>query len=115
MTRRLWPWSRRMEPSWQGGSFTWCWKTIRLMGRSLRRGSFGVGGRSFKLGGASPIRGGRADIRNMATQPTVILASGGIRSLVATAVLTAAAERHKLVMIHIKDGRANAPVRLDHL
>jgi 7-cyano-7-deazaguanine synthase len=51
----------------------------------------------------------------MATQPTVILASGGIRSLVATAVLTAAAERHKLVMIHIKDGRANAPVRLEHL
>jgi len=51
----------------------------------------------------------------MATQPTVVLASGGIRSLVAMAVLAAAAERHRLVMIHIKDGRANAPVRLDHL
>jgi len=51
----------------------------------------------------------------MATQPTVILASGGIRSLVATAVLAAAAERQKLVMLHIKDGRANAPVRLEHL
>lgn len=51
----------------------------------------------------------------MATQTTVILASGGLRTLVATAILAASGERQKLVMLHMKDGRANAPVRLERM
>jgi 7-cyano-7-deazaguanine synthase len=51
----------------------------------------------------------------MLQKPTLILASGGLRSLVATAALASAQERARLIFLHLKDGRANAAVRLDHL
>ncbi len=51
----------------------------------------------------------------MAQQPVVILASGGIRSLVTTAVLMSRAEKPPLILLHLKDGRENAPVRLNHV
>jgi 7-cyano-7-deazaguanine synthase in queuosine biosynthesis len=51
----------------------------------------------------------------MAQRPAVILASGGIRSLVTTAVVLSVAEKTKLILLHIKDARPNAPVRLDYV
>lgn len=46
----------------------------------------------------------------MATH-TVILASGGIRSLVATASVLSAERPGKVSLLHIRDGRENAPTR----
>ena len=51
----------------------------------------------------------------MAQPPTVILASGGIRSLVATAVVVSAAEKTKPILLHLRDSRPNAAVRLGYV
>lgn len=51
----------------------------------------------------------------MATRPLVILVNGGIRSLVATAVVLSASEKSRRILLHFKDGRSDAAVRLDHV
>lgn len=51
----------------------------------------------------------------MLPKPTLILASGGLRSLVATAAAASAQEKARMIFLHLKDGRTNAAVRLDHL
>ncbi|MCX5662040.1 MAG: 7-cyano-7-deazaguanine synthase [Planctomycetota bacterium] len=50
----------------------------------------------------------------MSQSSVVILGSGGLRSLVAAAVVLSHAEKVKLIAVHIKDGRENADVRLEH-
>lgn len=45
----------------------------------------------------------------------MILASGGIRSLVATAVIASSSEKSKITLLHLKDARPNAPRRLEHI
>ncbi len=50
----------------------------------------------------------------MPAPSVVILSSGGMRSLVATALAVQAHETNKIALLHIKDGRACAAVRLEH-
>ncbi|HEX7009683.1 MAG TPA: 7-cyano-7-deazaguanine synthase [Phycisphaeraceae bacterium] len=51
----------------------------------------------------------------MAGSHLLILNSGGLRSLVATALTLSQVDRRRVTFLHVVDGRANAPVRLDHL
>lgn len=51
----------------------------------------------------------------MSTSPTLILHSGGLRSLVATALAAAEGERPKLALLHLMTPQPNAAVRLDHV
>lgn len=50
----------------------------------------------------------------MSQRPTLILGSGGLRSLVATAVVISQGEKPRPTLLHLRDGRANAAVRLEH-
>ena len=44
----------------------------------------------------------------------IILSSGGLRSLVATAMAQAEADSPRITLLHVLDGRDNAPIRLKH-
>jgi 7-cyano-7-deazaguanine synthase len=50
----------------------------------------------------------------MARPATLILTSGGLRSLVATATTLTGTPAPSVVLLHIQDGRAAAPRRLEH-
>jgi 7-cyano-7-deazaguanine synthase len=51
----------------------------------------------------------------MPQPPTLILASGGIRSLVTTAVVASHADKTRPILLHLRDGRPNAAVRLGYV
>ncbi len=46
---------------------------------------------------------------------TYLLSNGGLRSLVATAAVLGEAQRPRLALIHIHDGRPGSQARLDHV
>lgn len=49
-------------------------------------------------------------------EPTIlILNSGGLRSLVATALLASQAHQHRMTLLHMVDGRPTAAARLKHM
>ena len=50
----------------------------------------------------------------MPVHHTLILSSGGLRSLVATALVHSRAEKQRLSLLHLVDGRENAALRLRH-
>ncbi len=56
-----------------------------------------------------------ADNLTMHAEKTVILTSGGLRSLVATAVVLSASERPPVTLLHIRDHRYNAGVRREYV
>lgn len=45
----------------------------------------------------------------------MILTGGGLRSLVATALAAEEVRKQQLVLLHVVDGRENAPIRLDYV
>lgn len=51
----------------------------------------------------------------MASNHVLILSSGGLRSLVATALVLQPGEKTKVTLLHVADGRDNAPARFEHV
>ncbi|MCE9589770.1 MAG: 7-cyano-7-deazaguanine synthase [Planctomycetes bacterium] len=51
----------------------------------------------------------------MPTRPTVLLTSGGMRSLVAMAVTLSAPERPPLILVHLRDNRPTGAIRREHV
>ena len=51
----------------------------------------------------------------MAYDPTVIINSGGLRSLTATGVVLAETDAENVVLLQMRDGRANAAQRVEHV
>ncbi|MFA9479242.1 7-cyano-7-deazaguanine synthase [Phycisphaerales bacterium AB-hyl4] len=56
-----------------------------------------------------------ADNEGMANASVVILHSGGLRSLVATALMLREHEPAQMNLLHLVDGRENAATRIEHL
>lgn len=48
-------------------------------------------------------------------QTIMVVNGGGLRSLVATAVVLSGAEPHQVILLHLRDGRPNAAARADFL
>ena len=51
----------------------------------------------------------------MESTTTVILSSGGLRSLIATAIQRSEDARRHIILLHILDGRANTKVRSQYI
>jgi len=80
---------------------------LEAKGRLANRGSgSGLGSRAD-----DPV----ADKRGMAKPHAIILHSGGLRSLVSTALTIENDDSTRLTFLHINDGRDNAHERLDHV
>lgn len=56
-----------------------------------------------------------ADNKRMPTPHTIILHSGGLRSLVATALTIENDDKTRLSFLYINDGRDNTPTQVDHV
>ncbi|MFW6060107.1 MAG: hypothetical protein ACODAQ_07985, partial [Phycisphaeraceae bacterium] len=50
----------------------------------------------------------------MAVPHTLILNGGGLRSLVATALVRGEAQKQRITVVHVLDGRPNGAIRLTH-
>lgn len=51
----------------------------------------------------------------MANQPTVVVNGGGLRSLTATGLVASETDAGDMVILHMRDGRANAHLRAEHV